>query len=87
MIKFNKPNNLNGAELINELIAADVKVTGRPLIDGNNDLWLNIPKTSETKAKAIVDAHNGSTESVEPTIEAKLASIGLTIDDIKSILS
>lgn len=86
MIKFNKPENLNGTELLVELNAGKVKITEPPLIDGNNDLWLEIDAKDETKAKSIVAAHNGTTIAAEPTVAEKLASVGLNLDDLKIAL-
>ena len=89
MIKFNKPENLNGAELLDELAAVGIvldKINQAPLIDGNGDFWLDIKKTDEAKAATIVAAHNGTTIAPEPTIEDKLASVGLNITDLKSAL-
>jgi flagellar basal body P-ring protein FlgI len=86
MIKFNLPTNLNGSELLTELNDANVKITKPPFVDGNNNLWLDIDVKDETKAKAIVDAHNGTTVAPELTINQKLASVGLTIDDLKIAL-
>lgn len=88
MIQFNKPENLNGTELLNELNAAGVKITEPPLIDGNSDFWLNIAAKDEAKAKAIVDAHNGTT--VAPDLSAQrqaiLDRLGITADEAKLIL-
>jgi len=42
MIKFDKPANLNGAELLAELKTAKIDVNGLPTIDANNDLWLDV---------------------------------------------
>jgi hypothetical protein len=86
MIKFNKPANLNGAELLAELNAAGIVITERPVIDGNGDFWLEIDPKDEAKAKPIVDAHNGTTVAPEPTIEQKLASVGLNLGDLKAAL-
>jgi S-adenosylmethionine:diacylglycerol 3-amino-3-carboxypropyl transferase len=89
MIKFDKPANLNGAELVNELATVGIVLdltTQAPLIDGNGDLWLDINSTDEAKARIIVAAHNGTTVAPEPTIEDKLASVGLSIDDLKTAL-
>jgi len=89
MIKFNKPHNLNGKELRDELNSAGVEIgyLGREiLVDGNDDLWLDIAEANKTKAKSIVTAHNGTTVGAEPTIEEKLASVGLNLDDLKSAL-
>ena len=86
MIKFDKPENLNGTELLAELNAAGISITEIPTIDGDGKLWLNIAKKDETKARAIVDAHNGTTVAPEPTIADKLANAGLNLDDLKVAL-
>ena len=87
MIKFNKPANLNGAELLDELKAIGVVVTGLPLIDENGDFWLDMKDADKTKATPIVAAHNGTTIAPEPTIAEKLASVGLSIDELKAALA
>lgn len=86
MIKFTKPVNLNGAELIEQLQASGVAIAQMPVVDGNNDLWLDIAKKDETKAQVVVDSHNGTMVAPEPTIEQKLASVGLNLDDLKVAL-
>ncbi len=89
MIKFDKPSNLNGAELLAELAAIGVTLqneTKAPLIDGNGDLWLDIKAADEAKAAAVVTAHNGTIVAPEPTIADKLASVGLSVPDLKAAL-
>ncbi len=89
MIKFNKPENLNGAELLDELAAVGIildRITQLPFIDGNGDFWLRISEADKAKAAEVVAAHNGTTIAPEPTVEDKLASVGLSIDDLKSAL-
>jgi hypothetical protein len=86
MIQFTKPTNLNGAELLTELNAAGVAVTKPPLIDGNGDFWLDIVETDKAKATPIVAAHNGTLIAPEPTIQDKLASVGLSIEELKAAL-
>jgi len=86
MIKFNKPENLNGAELLDELKSAGIKVDDIPMIDGNGDFWLEVKPTDESAAASVVAAHNGTTVAPEPTIVEKLASVGLSIDDLKVAL-
>ena len=86
MIKFIKPKNLNGTELVAELQAAEVKVQSVPFIDGNNDFYLDIEESDKVKAEGIVAAHNGTMIAPEPTINDKLASVGLTINDLKVAL-
>jgi hypothetical protein len=90
MIKFHKPVNLNGAELLAELALVGVTLqneTQAPFIDGNGDFWLDIKTADEAKAAAVVAAHNGTTIAPEPTVADKLASVGLSIDDLKAALS
>lgn len=86
MIKFNKPENLNGLELINELKSAGVNIEKPPLIDGNNEFWLDISSEEESLASQVVAAHNGTTVAVEPTASDKLAASGLTVQDLKDLL-
>lgn len=86
MIKFNKPTNLNGTELLAELNSAGIAITEPPLIDGNGDFWLDIAADDETAATPIVAAHNGTTVAPALTVEQKLQSVGLNVDDLKSAL-
>ena len=86
MIKFTKPENLNGAELLTELNAGGVVITKPPSIDGNNNLWLDIAEANKAKATPIVAAHNGTTVAPEQTIDDKLASVGLSVPDLKTAL-
>jgi hypothetical protein len=86
MIKIKKPENLNGAELLAQLEAANITVTGYPLIDGNGEFWLDIKESDKVKAESVVAAHIGTMVAPEPTINDKLASVGLSINDLKVAL-
>jgi hypothetical protein len=86
MIKFTKPTNLNGAELLTELNSGGVAITQSPELDGSGVLWLDIAEADETKATTIVAAHKGTTIAPEPTIADKLASVGLSVTDLKTAL-
>lgn len=93
MISFAKPENLNGEELIQELVDAGIAIStdyfgnyNAPLLDAENVLWIDIDPADETKAKSIVAAHNGTTIASEPTVADKLASVGLSLDDLKEAL-
>ena len=86
MIQFTKPINLNGAELLAELNAVGVAIIEPPVLDGSGILWLDIKPADETKAAAVVTAHNGTIVAPEQTIEDKLASVGLSIPDLKAAL-
>ena len=88
MISFTKPKNLNGAELLEELAAADVTVTDRPSDDGEGLLWLDIAEADKDKAAPIVAAHNGT--MIAPNNSAAkaalLANLGITADEFKTLL-
>ena len=86
MIKFDKPANLNGTELLAELAAVKVKVAEPPTVDADGALWLDIAEKDKAKAEPIVAAHNGTTVAPEPTVEQKLANAGLNIQDLKAAL-
>ena len=79
MIKFNKPVNLNGSELRQELNAAGIKISNEPSAvkaDSEGNLWLDIAAKDEAKAQTIVDAHDGTIIAPEPTVADKLANAG-----------
>ncbi len=86
MIKFDKPTNLNGTELLAELNAAGIKITESPLDDAAGGLWLNIKEADKTKAASVVAAHDGTIIAKELSIEAKLASAGLNLQELKAAL-
>ena len=86
MIQFNKPKNLNGAELLAELNAAGVAITQAPFDDNEGNLGLEIAESDEAKASAILKKHNGTTIAPEPTLDDKLATVGLTVADLKAAL-
>jgi hypothetical protein len=88
MIKYTKPTNLNGAELIDELISAGVKIEIKDdsLVVENESLWLDISDEDSSKAEEIVLAHNGNTIAPELTVHDKLASVGLNLNDLKVAL-
>jgi len=85
MLNYKIPSNLNGAELLDELIAVGVSVNGLPKIE-NDELWLDIANADKDKAASIVDSHNGTTIAAELTVAEKLASVGLSIEDLKTAL-
>jgi hypothetical protein len=89
VIKFDKPENLNGAELLAELAAVEIildPITQPLLLDGNGDFWININPADEAKAAVVVAAHNGTTIAPEPTIADKLASVGLDFEELKAAI-
>jgi hypothetical protein len=64
-ISFTKPANLNGATLVDELMAAGVLVAeenGKPKwveLDGDGILWIDIAEKDKAKAEAVIAIHNG----------------------------
>ena len=87
MIKFNKPNEFDGLQFCDELEAIGVKINRKtsPSIEGNGDFFLDIDAKDTAKAQEVLDAHIPKPRP-EPTIEDKLASVGLSLTDLKSAL-
>ena len=83
MKTFNKPANLNGAELKAELAAEGIIVE---TIYDNADGTISFETNDESKAVAVVANHNGNIVPTEPTVADKLASVGLNLDDLKQAL-
>jgi hypothetical protein len=87
MIEFAKPKNLNGTELLAELNAAGVSISQSPMLDGNENLLLDVTEADKAKAEIVIAAHNGTMIAPAATIEQKLAMVGLSIDDLKAALA
>jgi len=96
MISFNKPEKLNGFQLNEELVAAGIKlkkaanplpnqVYEAPSIDGNGVLWLDIEQSDADKATEVLTNHIAK-DPESKTLEEKLASVGLNINDLKEAL-
>lgn len=91
MIKFDKPTNLNGAELLDELAAVGVIANAEtsPFIDGNGDFWLDISESDKKKAEPIIAAHNGTL--IAPDLlaqrQAILDRLGITAEEARLLLS
>ena len=83
MKTFTKPINLNGAELKEELAAVGIIV--EQIIDFA-DGTIGFETDNESAATAVVSAHNGTTVVPEPTIADKLASVGLSLDELKAAI-
>jgi hypothetical protein len=80
---FTKPLNLNGKELKEELAEVGIFVD---LISDLTDGTIGFLTDNEELAASIVAAHNGTTVATQPTIETKLASVGLSLDELKAAL-
>lgn len=89
MVKFEKPVNLNGTELREELRAAGVAITDKfesVMVDGAGVLLLDIKESDAIKAAKVVGDHDGTTKVPELSVDEKLASVGLNVDDLKAAL-
>ncbi len=89
MIKFEKPQNLNGQELREQLRNQGILISDDKdsvLIDSNGDFFLDIDLKDKSKAASIVATHNGTIIAPEPSIAEKLSSVGLNIEDLKIAL-
>jgi hypothetical protein len=85
MIIFTKPKKLNGIQLRQELRNEGINIgDDRTVIIIDNELHLDIDAKDQEKANDIVSAHVGIDK--EPTIEDKLASVGLNLNDLKIAL-
>jgi hypothetical protein len=87
MISFDKPIELNGKQLCDELEAAGISINREtsPLIDGNGVFWLDINFADTQKAQDVLNAHVPK-PAPEPTIADKLASVGLSLDELKAAI-
>lgn len=92
MIKFTKPQKLNGTQLRQELRDAGVTISDEVLtvrVDDNDDLWLEIADKDKAKATTVIAAHIGIDET--PIKAAKKAALlerlGITEDEAKLLLS
>ena len=89
MIQFDRPKNLNGAELLQELITAGINISedkSSMLDNGEGSLLLDISDADKSAAATIVKNHNGTMIAPEQSLDDKLAIVGLTIADLKTAL-
>ena len=85
MIKFDKPKNLNGAELRKELLNAGVKIGDNGtevVIDEYGDFWLDISKADVSKT---IKAEAEAKAQAKASAEGKLAALGLTTNDLRAL--
>lgn len=83
MKTFPKPKNLNGTELMAELAAVGIVVDK---VFDFSDGTIGFETDNESTAATVVAAHNGTTVAPEPTIADKLASVGLSLDELKAAI-
>lgn len=83
--KFKQPKTLDGKQLIDELVLEGIIAADVPSIDVEGNLWIDIDPKDEAKAISIVAAHVANAK--ELSVADKLASVGLTIDELKAALA
>ena len=89
MASFNKPSSLNGTQLRNELRIAGVVISDdiNAVIDSADGfIQLDIKKADESKAEAVIAAHVGVDSVIELSLDEKLASVGISLAEIKAAL-
>lgn len=66
MIQFNKPQNLNGKTLIDELVAVGIVIgvdgngeRAKPMIDGEGNFYLPVNEADREATQAVLDSYNG----------------------------
>lgn len=82
---FTKPTNLNGTELKAELSAVGVEIE-RITVETDGQLNVAIVSGDSKKAEAVIAAHNGSTIATELSLSDKLATVGLSLEELKAAL-
>jgi hypothetical protein len=80
MVKTTKKINL--AQLDAELKAGGLNMDS---IDGEHTITAIDEKITDAQLKAAIDAHVAK-EDAQPSLTEKLASVGLSIDDLKAAL-
>ena len=84
-IQFKQPNKLDGKQLIDELAQAGIIAADLPNIDAEGHMWIDIDPKDEAKAISIVAAHVGIIKPL--SVVEKLASVGLSIEELKAALT
>jgi len=83
METFNKPKNLNGTELKAQL--AEIGIIVDEIIDFANGT-IGFKTDDKAAAELVVKGHNGTIIPNEPSVQDKLNSVGLNLDDLKAAL-
>lgn len=83
MKTFTKPKNLNGTELMAELNSVGIIVDK---VCDFADGTIGFDTNNESEASKIVANHNGTIIAPELTVSDKLASVGLSLTDLKAAL-
>jgi hypothetical protein len=73
MHSFTKPSDLNGVQLIEEIQAQKIIVTGSPSLDADGVLWLDIDEKDQDKVATIIENHKGQAHYKDATAIARTA--------------
>jgi hypothetical protein len=87
-MRFDLPKKFNGTTLRNELAEHQIYLAAEKsaITISENNLFLEIDEKDSDKVIEVLKNHNGNDIVIETTIEQKLASVGLSIADLKSAL-
>ena len=87
-MEFTLPKKFNGETLRNELKAEDIILPEdkKAITVSGEILILDIDQKDATKVENILANHNGDDIFIEQTVADKLASVGLSIEDLKAAL-
>jgi hypothetical protein len=83
-IEFEIPSQLNGKQLVDELKKENIEIEFLPNIE-NGLLVLHLSKGNPDKAKIVVSQHKAVFKEI--TLNEKLASVGLSLDELKAALA
>ena len=88
-MQFNKPAQLNGVSLKDELAAVGI-IVDEVVLDGSGNLVLDIAEKDKIKAEEVIADHKGE-DTIDPKVAArasalaKLAALGLTESEIAAL--
>lgn len=87
MIRFDLPNSFNGFQFCEELKNIGIDVDNKKDMYATTDgaLWLNIEAKDTQKVQDVLNVHTPQ-PVIEPTIEDKLALVGLDFNELKAAL-
>lgn len=92
MIKFTKPENLDGFYLRQELAKSGIELSSGSIRLVGDDLFLDIDAKNEKMAQSVIEGHNGAipyAAEIEAAAKAKadlLDRLGITEDEAKLLL-
>ena len=87
-MEFTLPKKFNGETLRNELKAEGIILpeNKKAITVSGEVLILDIDEKDATKVQNVLANHNGDDILIEETVADKLASVGLSIEELKTAL-